>query len=92
MNSQELMELGAKARYSQLKSEMEELVGAYPALSQLNGHATPAPTRTAKGTNAVSVAVPGAVRARRKMSAIEKKAVSTRMKAYWAARRKATKK
>ena len=46
--------------------------------------------RVARGANAAkTVAAKAATRPRRKMSAAQKKAVSRRMKAYWAQRRKA---
>jgi hypothetical protein len=68
---------GAEHRYNELKAEIALLVKHFPHLA----------TRTG-GIVSQAVAAP---RKRRKMSAAARKAVSERMKKYWAARRKAKK-
>jgi hypothetical protein len=77
----ELAKKGATHRYQELKAELAELAKAFPHL---------------RYGSAVSPAMPDAVeepkiqrrRKRSKMSAGARKAVSVRMKKYWAARRK----
>ena len=78
----ELAKRGAEHRYQELKAELT-------ALEKLFSHL--------HYGSAVSPALPGAAgeptvrRRRRKMSAATRKAISERMKKYWAKRRKATK-
>ena len=78
----ELAKRGAEHRYQELKAELA-------ALEKLFSHL--------HYGSAVSPAMPGAAgestirRRRRKMSEAARKAVSVRMKKYWAARRKAKK-
>jgi hypothetical protein len=76
----ELAKKGATHRYQELKAELAALAKVFPHL---------------RYGSAVSPAMPDAVeepkvrrRKRSKMSTAQKKAVSTRMKKYWAARRK----
>jgi hypothetical protein len=76
----EFAKKGATHRYQELKAELAELMKAFPHL---------------RYGSAVSPAMPDAVeeptirrRRRSKMSAAARKAVSVRMKKYWAARRK----
>ena len=73
----ELARKGASHRYQELKSELAALVKAFPHL---------------EFGSAVSPGVPRQVyrptRTRKPMSAAAKVAVSRRMKAYWAKRRK----
>jgi hypothetical protein len=80
----ELAKKGATHRYQELKAEISELMKAFPHL---------------RYGSAVSPAMPDAVeeptirrrRKRSRMSAAARKAVSLRMKKYWAERRKAKK-
>jgi hypothetical protein len=80
----ELAKKGATHRYQELKAEISELMRAFPHL---------------RYGSAVSPAMPDAVeeptirrrRKRSRMSAAARKAVSLRMKKYWAERRKAKK-
>jgi len=79
----ELARRGALERYRELKAELAELTKAFPRL---------------EFGSAISPSVPrqrytvAPKPRRRKMSAAARKAVSARMKRYWAARRKAAKK
>jgi hypothetical protein len=76
----ELARKGASHRYDELKAELAALIKAFPHL---------------EFGSAISPAAPKAEfdrlrkpRTRKPMSAAAKKAVSARMKKYWAARRK----
>ncbi len=77
--------IGAQARLDELQAEIASLVKAFPELA---GRAVTKRGRTA------AVAAPAAAtkrsrkRAKFNMSDDQKKAVSDRMKKYWAARRK----
>jgi len=82
---------GAEARWNELQAETAALLKAFPDLASIS--------KTARRTVASSVrraadAVEPAPRKRKrsKMSAAQKKAVSTRMKKYWAERRNSAKK
>lgn len=75
---------GAEHKYQELKAEIAELLTTFPHL---------------RDDSAVSPAMPDAAeerpikrRRRKGMSAAAKKAVSVRMKKYWAARKAAAKK
>ena len=77
---------GARARYDELQAEMKSLLRQFPDLVD-------AMERTRRAANAAArelTAPPP--RKRPKMSAAQKKAVSARMKKYWAARRESAKK
>ena len=80
----ELARKGAEHRYEELKAEIATLFKHFPHLSGL-----------ASVSHTIDVsAVPAAtidrkLRSRSRMSAAQRAAVSKRMKAYWAARRKA---
>ena len=77
-----LARLGAVARLEQLRSEEGAIRAEFP---ELFGGA-----RGARGRRRSSkAAAPRAKRARRPMTAAQKKAVSRRMKKYWAGRRAA---
>jgi hypothetical protein len=74
---------GAIARLNELQHEMERIGRAFPGLRTATpGRATPAGKVSARATAAP-------VGRRKPMSAAEKKAVSERMRKYWAGRRKA---
>ena len=67
--------VGARARFAALQAEFASLVATFPELAK------------ARGTT-VAAAAPGRKRGRKKpMTAAEKKAVSDRMRKYWAERR-----
>lgn len=84
VTSKELMNLarrGAEARYDELRSELAALVKNFPHLR----------TRKRSGLAGLADKAVATVRKRRRrkpMSAAARKAVSARMKKYWAARRK----
>ena len=77
---QRLARLGAKARLEELRSEEAAIRRAFPDLFG-RGRGRPAAAATTEGGR----------RRRRGMSAAARKAVSLRMKKYWAERRKAKK-
>jgi hypothetical protein len=79
----ELAKKGAEHRYSELKAEMAALVKNFPHLAEQAGTAVGHAVGTVEGR------VRKAARRGRGMSAAARKAVSDRMKKYWAARRKA---
>ncbi len=79
----ELAKRGAEHRYQELKAEIESLVKWFPHLRGHSGGPLAAPVETVK--RAIRR------RRRRKMSKAAKKAVSDRMKKFWAAKRKAAK-
>ncbi len=80
----ELAKRGAQHRYNELKAELADLVKAFPHLEygSATSHMAPRPLRYE----------PAPKRRRRGMSAAARKAVSERMKKYWAARRAGRKK
>ena len=75
---QKLARLGAKARLEELRTEETAIRRAFPGL-----------TGGGRGRRAAATADAAPKRRRRGMSAAAKKAVSVRMKKYWATRRKA---
>lgn len=82
---------GAEARITELQQEMDAIHAAFP---ELRGDRKSGQTgRGARGgTEGVSVsaqAAPTRRRGRPRMTAAQRKAVSQRMRKYWAARRKA---
>jgi len=78
---------GAEHRYEELKSEIDLLVKNFPHLAaQASRRVSKVATQ---GRAAIEAETPVIRRRVRKMSAAARKAVSARMKAYWAARRKA---
>jgi hypothetical protein len=79
----ELAKRGAEHRYQELKAEIESLVKLFPHLPSHSGGPLSAPVETVK--RAIRR------RRRRKMTDEMKKAVSERMKKYWAAKRKTKK-
>jgi hypothetical protein len=81
----ELARKGAEHRYQELKAELVSLERAFPGLAERAGRAL------GETVNAVEDTVNTVVRRSRSMSAAQRKAVSERMKKYWAARRKAKK-
>ena len=84
MDQQELRRLariGAAARLEQLDRERAVLLRSFPGLRAATTSSDADEDRVAPGTPAK--------RQRRNMSAARRKAVSVRMKRYWAERRKA---
>ena len=76
----ELARKGAQHRYQELKAEMSALVKSFPHVAQNARVASPGRAETKN-----------VVRRRRSMSASARRAVSERMKKFWAARRAAKK-
>jgi hypothetical protein len=81
-NILEFARRGAEHRYRELNAEIASLVKHFPHLRSRSGGPRSAPVETVKRAKRRR-------RRRRKMSAAARKAVSARMKKYWAARRKA---
>ena len=75
---QRLARLGAQARLEELQREEAAIRAAFPDL-----------VRRRRGRRAAAPAASGGRKRRRGMSAANRKAVSERMKKYWAERRKA---
>ena len=72
---------GAEARVAELRTELAAIYKVFPGLRAGGG---------ASGGSRVAIGIAPVKRRRRKpMSAAQKRAVGIRMKAYWAARRKA---
>ena len=90
-----LARLGAERRLEEIRREDAAIRAAFPGIASATdaaprgrGKERAAPAPIAPQRTADSEAV-GNRRRRRKMSAAEKRAVSQRMRKYWAARRKA---
>jgi FAD/FMN-containing dehydrogenase len=82
----ELARKGAEHRYQELKAELATLKRTFPNLGERAGRALGDAVNTAERT------VNDVARRRRRMSAAARRAVSERMKRYWAARRAGKKK
>ncbi len=80
---------GAEHRYEELKADMAALVKNFPHLAATTTRRTS--QLVAKGRVAVEAEATQVRRRTRKMSAAARKAVSERMKKFWAARRKTKK-
>jgi hypothetical protein len=78
-----LARLGALRRLEELRQEEAAIRAAFPDLAKAGRG------RAGKRGAALAAEAPARRRRRRKMSPAEKKAVSERMKKYWAERRKA---
>jgi hypothetical protein len=85
----EMARKGADHRYEELKAEIANLVKSFPHLAQ--GTRKRVSKAVSRGVVAVEAEVPTMRRQAKTMSAAARKAVSTRMKKYWAARRAAKK-
>lgn len=88
LDLKQLAARGAAVRLAELQAEMDAIRAAFPGLRGGAG----AGSRKRAGGRGNGGITPGAAqqrRPRRAMSAAEKRAVSLRMKRYWAARRKA---
>jgi hypothetical protein len=77
----EYARLGAEARVTQLHAELAEIYRAFPGLRG----------RGRQGANATTQAAAAPARRRKPMTAAQRRAVSQRMKKYWAGRRKESK-
>jgi hypothetical protein len=82
----ELARKGAEHRYEELKAEIATLVKNFPHLAKRAG--TQISRTVSKGLAVAEAEAPKVRRRARKMSAAARKAVSDRMKKYWAARRR----
>jgi hypothetical protein len=82
---QRLARLGAERRLQELRQEEAAIRAAFPDLEEGGGRRRGRPRKA----DAADRTVTAKRRRRRKMSAAERRAVSERMKRYWAARRKA---
>jgi hypothetical protein len=79
---------GAEARWHELQAEVAHLAKSFPHLATISNTAKHTVAKSARG---VADALEPK-RKRSKMSAAAKRAVSARMKKYWAERRKTAKK
>lgn len=85
----EMARKGADHRFEELKAEIAGLVKSFPHLAgRKGGQVSPGSAIPAKALNQ-NPRVTNRRRRRSKMSATARKAVSARMKKYWAARRAA---
>lgn len=82
---------GAEARVAELNQELETIYRAFPELRQGRGGRAGAKLIKVEETTGLQPTRVARRRRRWKMSAAQKRAVSLRMKKYWAGRRKATK-
>jgi hypothetical protein len=91
-NILELARRGAQARYEELITELESLSRQFPNLRAGAREVVKRGRRAVKAAAAeLTAETPKRARNRKPMSAAAKKAVSARMKKYWAARRNAKK-
>ena len=81
----ELAKKGALHRYNELKAELADLVKAFPHLEYGSAISPGVPRQRYE-------AAPAEKRKRRRLSPTARKAVSERMRKYWATRRAAGKK
>jgi hypothetical protein len=81
---------GAAVRLAELRAEIDALRAAFPGLEDAgaNGNVTPASNGRGRRGRRAAASAEGQQRGRRAMSAAQRKAVSARMKKYWADRRK----
>jgi hypothetical protein len=85
----EMARKGAEHTYEELHSQLAKLVKDFPHLAKRTRRAV---TRSySRGVETVQTNAPKVRRRARQMSAAARKAVSIRMKKYWATRRKAKK-
>ena len=85
---QQLARIGAKSRLEELRREEAAIRRAFPDLFGARGRRSTAVGAVSAQTDGGAAAGRGGRRRRRTMSAADRKAVSERMKKYWAARRK----
>ena len=84
-----LARLGAERRLEELRQEEASIRAAFPELGRTSGKRGGRGTASAPGAGGQAGGGNTRRRRRYKMSAAQKKAVSDRMRKYWAARRKA---
>jgi len=85
----ELAKRGAEARFRELLDELKSLTSMFPHLrDSFDPDELPLDFILRRGRDKTSAAATKA-RPQRRMSAAQRKAVSVRMRKYWAARRKA---
>ena len=82
---------GAEARFNELQTEVASLMKQFPHLTALSTTARRTAAKSARKVAAALDTTPPRRRKRSKMSAAQRKAVSARMKKYWAGRKKANK-
>jgi hypothetical protein len=82
----EFAQLGAEVRLGQLREEIAQIYRSFPAL-RFRKVTRQGPANPPSSTDGPA-AVPAATRKRRRLSAAQKKAISQRMKKYWAERQK----
>jgi len=88
----EFAKRGAEARLRELVNEAKNLIGLFPHLrDSFDKDELPVSFILKKGAGRVTKKQAQGRRRRRKMTAAARKAVSDRMKKFWAARRKAKK-
>lgn len=81
---------GAVVRLAELRAEIDALRAAFPGLEDASANGNGMPASTSRGRRGRAVTGSDGPRRRRPaMSAAQRKAVSARMKKYWADRRKA---
>jgi hypothetical protein len=80
-----LAKIGAGVRLAELERERAALLRVFPGLRAVSAVSS----RTSSASDGAKAAGPAVRRRRRGMSAGARKAVSLRMKRYWAKRRKA---
>jgi hypothetical protein len=86
----EYARLGAERRLQELRTELASLKNVFPELFRPGRRAgSPASSSAASATADESTSAPRRRRRRGGMSPAQRRAVSERMKKYWAARRKA---
>ncbi len=85
----EMARKGAEHTYDELQSQIARLVRDFPHLAKRTGRSVS--RAYAHGVAAVEASAPKVRRRARQMSAAARKAVSIRMKKYWAERRKTKK-
>jgi len=85
----EMARKGAEQTYSELQAQIAALVKNFPHLAQRKGRQ--ASRAVSRGFAAVELEAPRLRRRAGRMSAAARKAVSVRMKKYWAERRKGKK-
>jgi hypothetical protein len=81
---------GAEARLAELRAESEAIYRAFPDLARAKTDGMPRRRRSTSVSQSAETAMPAVARkrSRSRMSPAQRKAVSLRMKKYWAERRK----
>jgi hypothetical protein len=87
----EMARKGAEHRLAELKAEIERLVRSFPHLAGRKGNRVSRGSAGLASAAKANVQMAAGRKKRSKMSAAARKAVSARMKKYWAAKRAASK-